>query len=386
VQGASADAPVQVAIVDEATLGMDAAEFAHAARSEPALANLALVLIAAGEAATDTDHLKQAGYTSILNRPVEEIYLFNALHAASAGHVPAAETPQVAELVDHHRSRRRGLEHARHDVLVAEDNKVNRKVISRILEQAGHRVTLVTNGREALDQLEERDFDVCIVDMQMPELGGVDTLKLFRIANPDRDQVPFIMLTANATTDALEIARQTGFDAYLTKPLDPKRLLQTISRVVTPSAAGAAPSPEPDRDAGATGPARAPAHRPGTLVADLDPGIDREKLTALSRLDAGGGFLREVLTEFAVEGNRLLRAMEEDLDSGRWQSFAEHAHELKGAARTVGAVRVARLVEAMGDSAARRSPADLSAALSALRDGFERSRQELGSFLRRQAD
>jgi two-component system sensor histidine kinase RpfC len=193
-------------------------------------------------------------------------------------------------------------------------------------------------------------------------------MKLFRLGNPDRADMPFIMLTANATTDALEASRQAGFEAYLTKPLDAERLIATVARVTQRSG-------EPQRGPSARG-ADAPAQ----------PHVDHDKLAALARLDAGGGFLHELLSEFGRDGERLLAAMHEDLETSRWAAFAEHAHELKGAARTVGAVEMARRVEHLDAPQGRRSPADLRASLAAIGDAFRRTRAEFGSYLRRKAD
>ena len=371
LEGVAPDTAYHVAVIDERTLSMDAVEFANVIRSEPSLSNLALVLLASDEHSTDVDRCMRAGYTSILTRPFEDIYLFNAVHAASAGHENTPRrSAQVARLIDHHRAR--GDARACRRLLVAEDNLVNRKVVRRVLEQAGHEVIVVENGREALERLESESFHACIVDMHMPELGGVDTMKLFRLANPDRAGMPFIMLTANATTDALEASRQAGFEAYLTKPLDAERLIATVARVT-----------HGIDDAQAEVALDAPV-RSSTASARRD--VDHEKLAALTRLDAGAGFLDELLTDFARDGERLLAAMRDDLQDSRWAAFAEHAHELKGAARTVGALEMARRVEHLDAPAGRQSPADLRASLAAISDAFARTKAEFGSYLRRKAD
>jgi two-component system sensor histidine kinase RpfC len=367
LEGVGADSSFHVAVIDERTLGMDAVEFANVIRSEASLSNLALVLLAADEHTTDGDRCMHAGYTSILYRPIEDIYLFNALHAASAGHENTPRrSAQVARLIDHHRAR--GDARASRRLLVAEDNAVNRKVVRRVLEQAGHEVHVVENGRAALEHLEHDSFDACIVDMHMPELGGVDTMKLFRLGNPDRAHMPFIMLTANATTDALEASRQAGFEAYLTKPLDAERLIATVARVTQGS--------DDEQQA-------SPVHG---SASPAPPHVDHDKLAALTRLDAGAGFMHELLGEFERDGERLLSAMQQDLDASRWAAFAEHAHELKGAAHTVGAVEMARRVDHLDAPPGRRSPADLRAALAAIAEAFARTRSEFASYLRRKAE
>jgi len=387
IEGPVPDHDYQVAVIDEQALGMDPVQFAAAAHREPALADLPLVLIADGERPLDADSMVGAGYTSILHRPIDETFLFNAVHAASAGHEPAGARSGAAAATADERARsgaRPSPPASGLDLLVAEDNPVNRKVITRVLEQAGHRVTVTEDGRGALECLEASDFDVCILDMQMPELGGVDTLKLFRMANADRRYIPFVMLTANATTDALSIARQAGFDAYLTKPLEPRRLLDTLERVARRHAAGTGGAPTTPASTPAMAvcaPRRVPSER-GRWSGD---GIDREKLAGLSRLDGGGGFLQEVLDQFVADGERLLDALETDRARRRWSAAGDHAHELRGAARTVGALAVEHGTEALEQALAGRDEAAIRAALGDLREAFESTRRELGSYLRRKA-
>ena len=253
-------------------------------------------------------------------------------------------------------------------MLVAEDNAVNRKVIHKVLVHGGHHVTLAENGRVALEQLELQEFDACIVDMHMPELGGVDTLKLFRITHPDRSTMPFIMLTANATTHAHETARQAGFDSYLTKPIDPQRLLETVERITRTHAPAA--RPQPARMAAPT----------------AQPHLDREKLATLSKLDHSGVFLNEVISEFGRDAARLLENMRDDHKHARHERFTEHAHELKGAARMVGASEIARLLDVADE---HQNSRDYSAAvalshqatLRALHAALERTRIEFDRYL-----
>jgi two-component system sensor histidine kinase RpfC len=368
VEGPSPGQGYQVALVDERSLGMDAVEFANAVRETSSLTGVALVLITAESPTHDSDRYIGAGYTSLLSRPLADIYLFNAIHAASAGDVPIRKEPGIERIVDHVRARTGDIK--KHRLLVAEDNAINRKVVSRILEQAGYSVTLVSDGREALDRLDEQDFDACIVDMHMPELGGVDTLKLFRMAHPERERMPFIMLTANATTDAMETSRQAGFEAYLTKPLDPKKLIDTIRQLARRRSGNASES-RPGSDIG--------------LHSDPIPGeaVDTDKLASLSLLDPSGAFVEGVLNDFTNDASRLLQAMNDDLIASRWHGFAEHAHELKGAARTVGASAIADQVETLDAPGARNSPADLQETLDRLRDLLDRTRLEFGSYLRR---
>jgi CheY-like chemotaxis protein len=114
-------------------------------------------------------------------------------------------------------------------ILLAEDNLVNQKLATILLEKRGHRVTLAHNGREALAELERQAFDVVLMDVEMPEMDGVEATS--RIRKREREQgsrVPVVALTAHALKGDRERFLAAGMDDYLTKPLDPAKLFHTV--------------------------------------------------------------------------------------------------------------------------------------------------------------
>ena len=113
-------------------------------------------------------------------------------------------------------------------ILVAEDNAINRKVIARILESAGHRVDLVEDGEEALHALYRKPYDLAIMDLQMPHMGGLQAVRRYLDGG---DSVPFVVLTANATTEAMQECANAGVRACLTKPVEAGHLLAVVSNV-----------------------------------------------------------------------------------------------------------------------------------------------------------
>jgi len=117
-------------------------------------------------------------------------------------------------------------------VLVGEDNRVNRKVIDKILQCAGHFVELTDDGEHMLDLLEQDIFDIALMDINMPGLSGLEASKLYRFSHPEARQIPIIALTADATDDAKKLSEEAGMDAHLTKPVDAERLLLTMDMLV----------------------------------------------------------------------------------------------------------------------------------------------------------
>ena len=223
---AGSECPYHVLVLDGASFDLDPLQFAAAVRAQPALKDLSLVLVGPKTNEAPHEELLRSGYACMVPTPLDKTLLFNALHAASAS--PVGE-PRVARLIDRYAGARGPVPAL--DILVAEDNPTNQKVIKKILERSGHRIYLVENGEQALDALEEHRFDLAIMDMQMPEMGGIQAIKLFRFTHLDRQDMPFIVLSANAMTEAAQECEDARIDAYLTKPVEAKRLLETVANV-----------------------------------------------------------------------------------------------------------------------------------------------------------
>lgn len=116
-------------------------------------------------------------------------------------------------------------------VLVAEDNAVNRKLISALLQSYGHDLKLVENGQEALLALESQEFDLVLMDIQMPVLGGIAATKAIRESKKTYCNIPIIALTANAMKGARETYLTAGMNGYVSKPINPEKLFASIDRL-----------------------------------------------------------------------------------------------------------------------------------------------------------
>jgi two-component system, sensor histidine kinase RpfC len=291
----------------------------------------ALLLINAELSANREDELIASGYSALLEGAVNKTLLFNALHAAGAGEddQPSADVIQLtSKYVEQARS------HQRIKILVAEDNPTNQKVISKILERAGHSVRLAANGEEALDTLEQNEFDLAIVDMHMPIMGGIEVAKFYRFIDRKLPRMPFVMLTANATAEAMEECKQAGIDAFLSKPVETRELLATIARLVglekieedgigSLAAQGASVSVTPSPSS-------------STL---LNVGTLRE----LEQLGNGGHFLTSLVNGFFVDSEALIQEMGIALKAQQYEQFKDLAHGLKGSAGSIGATALFEL-------------------------------------------
>jgi CheY-like chemotaxis protein len=206
-------------------------------------------------------------------------------------------------------------------VVVAEDNRVNQLVITRMLERLGHAVVMCATGREAIAAVESESPDLVLMDIQMPELDGFAATKAIRQAEaeqPARRRVPIIALTAFAMTSDRERCFAAGMDEYLSKPIKGPELVVALARF-----GGEAPPP-PER---ATAP---PAF--DESVALEQAGGDRELLT-------------ELLGIFAEDGADHLRALHAAMAASDPAALMQAAHTLKGSLGVLGAVTAAALAE-----------------------------------------
>jgi two-component system sensor histidine kinase/response regulator len=115
---------------------------------------------------------------------------------------------------------------------VAEDNRVNQRLIQAILQKAGIRVTIVGNGKEAIRALENEQFDAVLMDIQMPEMDGLEATKAIRSTRGQQNRIPIIAVTAHALDSEKERCLSAGMDDYLTKPLNAGLLLSRLTALV----------------------------------------------------------------------------------------------------------------------------------------------------------
>jgi len=250
----------------------------------------------------------------VLRTTVNTTLLFNAIHAVTSHDTPS----NVVSLANHLQAQAGhtpGL-----NILVAEDNPVNQRVIRGLLEHAGHTSCLAHDGEEALTMLEsgERSFDLAIIDMHMPQLSGPEVVQRWRFM--ESGHLPIIMLTADARGEAQTACEEAGADTFLTKPVNSRELIEVIARLAGQSAHTAAKAP-----------VRAPP-----AADELDESI----LDNLAHL-GGPGFLEDLLASFGEDSARALRNIERALavqDYGQWH---DQLHMLKGGARDVGANQLA---------------------------------------------
>jgi CheY-like chemotaxis protein len=196
--------------------------------------NGAMVMLTASQDRGDKAVSQRTGIAAYLTKPVRRMELSNALASALAGlpsSLPRAQTaipePRVAE--DRALRKTSSLQSLR--VLLTEDNLVNQRVASRLLEKEGHTVFIANNGVEALRACEQRTFDLILMDVQMPQMDGLEaTSEIRKREKKQGTHIPIIAMTAHAMADDRDRCLAAGMDAYISKPIDIQFLFETIGK------------------------------------------------------------------------------------------------------------------------------------------------------------
>ncbi len=216
----------------------------------------------------------------------------------------------------------------RYRLLVAEDNPVNRTVIQKILERAGHHCHLVDNGDEALDAMEQQDFDAVIVDMNMPVMNGIDATRAIRVLQGPNRQVPIIMLSADVTADTKAEALAVGVDQFLPKPIQITVLLDCLDVLV--GQYGRRQLQGIARVNLAPVPAKHPVAHDGAI-------LNYATLAELEAIGRDSRFVDDLISGFVEDTGALMQRCEYALHAHQHDEFKDILHALKGSAMSIGA-------------------------------------------------
>jgi two-component system, sensor histidine kinase RpfC len=218
-------------------------------------------------------------------------------------------------------------------ILVAEDNRTNQKVIERMLRSVGHEVTIVDNGEQALDALENHAFDLVLMDLNMPVMGGLDAIRLHRFAASGERMPRFVALTADASDETRRQSAEAGIDAYVTKPVEVRELLSLVDRLTRPAPV-AVPSGEPRTSAVVV---------PHPRMAGALPVLDHDCLERLRQLDDEDGFVATVINDFLEDAEELVRQIGRAARARDADAFRDCAHALRSSAAHIGATAIFEL-------------------------------------------
>jgi CheY-like chemotaxis protein len=262
-------------------------------------------------------------------------------------------------------------------ILLAEDNATNQKLALRLLARMGYQADVAANGLEVLEALERQLYDVVLMDVQMPELDGLETTRRMRRELPDVQQPRVIAMTANAMQGDREMCLAAGMDDYVSKPIRIEELVEALSKSrpleasqVTAEQRGELHGDQSRREVIAAGaeetlPLPSPPLDSDPGVADLDP---RALENLLSMLGGEFVYLVELIDSFLEDAPQLLNELNQYVEGGDAAGVRRVAHSLKSNGADFGATTFSDLckeLEQVGKSGALDRAADLAAQIAA---------------------
>jgi GAF domain-containing protein/CheY-like chemotaxis protein/HPt (histidine-containing phosphotransfer) domain-containing protein len=303
------DGRIDLAVLDMLMPGMDGLDLAARIRERAPGLPMVLASSVSQHDVTADPRWGPSGIGAVVTKPIKA----SPLHAAVAT-VLGASLDEGTEGATSSLDEDLAASHPLH-ILLAEDNVVNQKLATRLLEKLGYRADVVANGLETLEALERQRYDLLLSDVQMPEMDGLEATRRIIARWPEGERPWIVAMTAEAMSGDRERCLEAGMNDYLAKPIRVDELVAAIKRTPRREGAPAAPAPEPNG-----GP------------------IDRKVLARLA--DGTGGdaeFVAELIEQFVADSPNLVAAAREGLEIGDTEAVRRAAHTLKSNAATFGA-------------------------------------------------
>ncbi|MBP2688980.1 MAG: rpfC 1 [Deltaproteobacteria bacterium] len=247
-------------------------------------------------------------------------------------------------------------------------------VIGKILERAGHDFKIVANGEEFLDVMKAETFDIALLDLHMPVMGGVEAAKLCRFLSPGSPRMPIVALTADATPEARAECDEAGMDACLTKPIDKRKLFDLFETLV-PGGGAVRRNPEEGAPEGGEAAASAP-ERPEEI-----PCLDPRYLRELSDLGGNSDFVVRLAWTFLKGSKEKVRGLERAVADRDLEKARELAHALMGNSGQIGAIALMRACGRFSGIAAGELERNGGTYLEGVKEELSRARTALDEYL-----
>jgi two-component system sensor histidine kinase/response regulator len=217
---------------------MDGFSLAEQIRRRPNLVGSTVLMLSSADYAGSAARCRELGVSACLLKPVKQSEVWNTMMELLVG--PIAEAPTPLPSVGPEVRREPPVAPARRlRFLLAEDNPINQRLAVRLLEKQGHSVVVAGNGKETLRALEHQEFDVVLMDVQMPEMDGLEATAAIREREKGSGKhIPIVAMTAQAMKGDRELCLAAGMDGYVAKPIQPERLWQAITEILPETASG----------------------------------------------------------------------------------------------------------------------------------------------------
>ncbi|MBI1777997.1 MAG: response regulator [Proteobacteria bacterium] len=318
-EAVAADKAFDIILVNHDLPDISGAALGQMLKARMGDATTKLVLMRPIGIAAESETTSNAGFDAVLFKPVRRQELMGRLHRLITGTTQEPPTPIAASLLQSPSGPVSGR------VLLVEDNALNRMLATALLKGAGYIVDTAEDGAQAIEAVRERDYDVVLMDVQMPKVDGVQATQAIRRLGEAQRRLPIIALTANAMVGDREFYLGTGMNDYISKPLDSGKFLDIVGRWVEEGGAPVTPFAElPVQD-------------------DDRPIVDHAALEQLRHTVKDAKF--QELTRFYLDGaGASVAKIETMIEAGDLVALAREAHALKGMSGNFGARQLEQLM------------------------------------------
>jgi CheY-like chemotaxis protein len=353
--------PIQLVLTDMYMPKRDGFALIEWLHAKPEYADVTVMILSSGPTAEHRARAKELHVASYLTKPVRQSTLFDAIATALGpaempSATPAAPVPGPAPGV-------RSLH-----ILLAEDNPVNQMTATTMLEKLGHAVVVANNGRQAIEKINEQEFDIVFMDVQMPEMDGATaTGEIRKREQTTGRHIPIVAMTAHAMKGDKEKCLEAGMDDYVSKPIRRKDLADVIARIVEHFLTEAPANGEP-ATASATD-----ANEGGRMILD--------EAALLEECDNDKALLRRMVEIFDRDASDRLPRLRGAVRNGTAVAVKEEAHALKGGIGTFYAKAAYDTAYALEKMGADGNLGNAQAALQTLESQLQSLRQKLDELI-----
>jgi two-component system sensor histidine kinase/response regulator len=290
-----------IVLLDYLMPEMDGFEVAEEIQKDPHLADATIIMLSSGRSADALARCRELGIAAYLYKPIRQSELLRAILSARApasGPLPPRHSSDSPRASGSTRRQPGTTASGGLRILVAEDNRINQRVATRMLEKEGHHVTIAEDGKKALLAVDQNTFDLVFMDVQMPEMDGYETTAAIRSGEQTTGRhLPIIAMTARAIKGDREQCLAAGMDEYVSKPITSAELRRVLR----------------------------------TFRASATAPLAFDKAAALAGVDGDVGFLRELASLLTHDAPQLLAQIGDATAADDAARIEKTAHKLKGA-------------------------------------------------------
>jgi CheY-like chemotaxis protein len=331
-----------LAILDMQMPGMDGLMLAGEIRKMPGSMTMPLILLTSMGVRADAPEFSGAGFASCLTKPIKPVQLHEVLVRVVSGSKPASRKPPAHAKLDPSLAQRMPLR-----MLLCDDNAINQKVAMRLLQQMGYKPELSGNGQEALAALDKQPYDIVFMDVQMPEMDGLEATRFIRERQQDKARFPnykssiiIVAMTANAMPGDRERCINAGMDDYISKPVRPEDVRKIIERWGATAGSAKSASPTVSQTATATGPLETPPPTGHTPLEE--PPVDLARLNDFTNGNLED--LRDLVTLYLKQTTGQVEQLAAAVKAGAAQDVRRISHSCAGASATCGMSRIVQFL------------------------------------------